>query len=599
MNTKANTNQNEENIWRYKLLGICFAALAVLIVIQVVRIQFGADAKALRENGDLLKTEVRTIYPARGQIYDRWGHILAGNITVYEVGADLQAVRNPETISLTLVGVLHSNYADVYAAASKKPSLDPSNPAIYATLADYVTAEQKDTILKIGADLAAQNSKPDKNGNVPSLDGLVFTPHLMRSYPEKDVASNILGFVNRQGVGYFGVEEKFNDLLAGTPVKVEMPLDPNQVGDTPKVPDGASLVLTIDREIQASMESVLDEGVKSSGADGGALLVMDPRTGEMLAMAVTPRLDLNQYWQYGDVYPDSTPFNRAVSQAYEPGSVYKVLTMAAALDDGKVKPDTPFLDTGVFEIGGIKIYDWDNGAWGPQTMLGCMEHSLNVCLAWVGSKVGATDFYRYMQAFGIGHMTGIDLGDEAPGRLKVPGDADWYDADLGTNSFGQGVSATPVQMVMAISAVVNDGKMVTPHVVRSLIDNGRQYNTPLQIAGTPISAETAHTESEMLATSLELKSSNALVEGYRVAGKTGTAEIPTPYGYTSNLTNASFVGWGPVDDPRFLVYIWLEKPTASPWGSVVAAPVFKEAVEKLVILMNIPPDDVRKKLTGK
>jgi cell division protein FtsI/penicillin-binding protein 2 len=598
MNSSTNADSHEDNIWRYKLLGICFAALAVLIVVQVVRIQFGADAKALRENGDLLRTEVRTIYPARGSIYDRWGHILAGNNTVYEVGADLQAVRNPETIALTLVGVLHSNYADVYAAASKKPSLDPNNPAIYATLADYVTPQQKDAILKIGADLAGQNTKPDKYGNVPSLSGLVFTPHLMRSYPEKDLASNILGFVNRQGEGFFGVEEKFNDLLAGTPVKVEMPLDPNRVEEIPKVPDGASLVLTIDREIQAAMESILDDGVKSSGSDGGALLVMDPRTGEILAMAVTPRLDLNQYWNYSEVYPDSTPFNRAVSQAYEPGSVYKVLTMAAALDSGKVKPDTEFLDTGVFEIGGIKIYNWDSGAWGPQTMVGCLEHSLNVCLAWVASRVGPTTFYKYMQAFGIGHLTGIDLGGEAPGRLKIPGDADWYDADLGTNAFGQGVSATPVQMLMAVSAIANNGKMVTPHVVRSLIDNGRQYNTPLQIAGVPISAETAHTESEMLATSLELESSNALVEGYRVAGKTGTAEIPTPYGYTSSMTNASFVGWGPVDDPRFLVYVWLEKPTSSPWGSVVAAPVFKEAVEKLVILMNLPPDNVRKKLAG-
>jgi cell division protein FtsI/penicillin-binding protein 2 len=510
----------------------------------------------------------------------------------------LQAVRNPETIALTLVGVLHANYADVYAAASKKASYDPNNLALYSTLADYITPDQKNAILKIGADLARQNTNPDKNGNFPSLSGLVFTPHLMRSYPEKDLASNILGFVNRQGEGFFGVEEKFNDLLAGTPVKVEMPLDPNRVGDMPKVPDGASLVLTIDREIQAAMESILDDGVSSSGADGGALLVMDPRTGEILAMAVTPRLDLNQYWKYSDVYPGSTPFNRAVSQSYEPGSVYKVLTMAAALDSGKVRPETQFLDTGIFEIGGIKIYNWDSGAWGPQTMTGCMEHSLNVCLAWVGSKLGPTTFYKYMQAFGIGHLTGIDLGGEVPGRLKIPGDADWYDADLGTNSFGQGVSATTVQMLMAVSAIANDGKMVTPHVVRSLIDNGRQYNTPLQIAGTPISAQTAHTESEMLATSLELESSNALVEGYRVAGKTGTAEIPTPYGYTSNMTNASFVGWGPVDDPRFLVYVWLEKPTSSPWGSVVAAPLFKSAVDKLVILMNLPPDDVRKKLTG-
>jgi cell division protein FtsI/penicillin-binding protein 2 len=181
-------------------------------------------------------------------------------------------------------------------------------------------------------------------------------------------------------------------------------------------------------------------------------------------------------------------------------------------------------------------------------------------------------------------------------RLKIPGDEDWYDADLGTNAFGQGVSATPLQMVAAISALANDGKMMAPRIVRSIIKDGHQYNTEERMVGLPISADTAHTETEMLARSLELEASDALIDGYRVAGKTGTAEIPTPYGYTSNVTNASFVGWGPLPENRFVVYIWLEKPTTSIWGSEVAAPVFAEAVQRLVVLMDIPPDDVRNAL---
>jgi cell division protein FtsI/penicillin-binding protein 2 len=225
-----------------------------------------------------------------------------------------------------------------------------------------------------------------------------------------------------------------------------------------------------------------------------------------------------------------------------------------------------------------------------------MQHSLNVCLAWIATQVGAKTFYNYMQEFGMGHLTGVDLAGENPGRLKRPGDADWYEADLGTKSFGQGIAATPVQMVMAISAIANDGQMVTPRILKAIVDNGRQYNTSPQIAGMPISDDTAHELTELLATSLEVESSIALVEGYRVAGKTGTAEIPTPFGYTSNQTNASFVGWGPVSDPRFLVYVWLEKPTSAPWGSVVAAPVFRKVVERLVVLMDIPPDQIRKRL---
>lgn len=312
-------------------------------------------------------------------------------------------------------------------------------------------------------------------------------------------------------------------------------------------------------------------------------------------MATSPRLDLNEFWRYGEVFEGATPFNRAVSGTYEPGSVFKVLTMASALDSDTVKPQTPFLDTGAIEIGGIVIRNWDSGAWGPQDMLGCMQHSLNVCLAWVAKQVGANQFYTYMDAFGFGHLTGVDMALEDSGRLKHPGDSDWYEADLGTNTFGQGVAVTPLQMAAAISAMANDGKMMVPRIVLSIIDDGKQYNTSPQVAGMPVSDETAHELTKMLATSLEVESSAALVEGYRVAGKTGTAEIPTPFGYTSNQTNASFVGWGPVDDPRFLVYVWLEKPTTSPWGSVVAAPVFREVVERLVVMMNLPPDDIRKR----
>jgi cell division protein FtsI/penicillin-binding protein 2 len=231
-------------------------------------------------------------------------------------------------------------------------------------------------------------------------------------------------------------------------------------------------------------------------------------------------------------------------------------------------------------------------------MTGCLQHSLNVCLAWVSTQLGKDDFYAYMQQFGLGHLTGIDLAGETTGRLKLPNDTDWYDVDLGTNAFGQGVSVTPIQMIMAASAIANKGQMPRPHVLRATVQGGRQYEIPIEIVGTPISAATAQTLNTMLANSLENESSLALVPGYRLAGKTGTASIPTADGYTSTRTNASFVGWGPVDDPRFIVYIWLEKPTASIWGSETAAPVFKQVVQKLVVLMGIPPDQIRLSLSG-
>ncbi|HEX2981709.1 MAG TPA: penicillin-binding transpeptidase domain-containing protein [Anaerolineaceae bacterium] len=242
------------------------------------------------------------------------------------------------------------------------------------------------------------------------------------------------------------------------------------------------------------------------------------------------------------------------------------------------------------------MHNWDGGAWGQQDMVGCMKHSLNVCLAWIANELGPAKFYEYIQSFGIGHRTGIDLAGEVTFPLRLPGDGQWILMDLGTNSFGQGLAVTPIQMIMAIGSVANDGKMMAPHILRATVDNGRQYNTTPQVVGTPITAETARTLTQMLTRSLEEESSDALVAGYHLAGKTGTAEIPSEYGYTSNVTNASFVGWGPSDDPKFIVYVWLEKPTADIWGSVVAAPLFRDITTDLVVLMDLPPDDVRQQL---
>jgi cell division protein FtsI/penicillin-binding protein 2 len=274
--------------------------------------------------------------------------------------------------------------------------------------------------------------------------------------------------------------------------------------------------------------------------------------------------------------------------------------MAAALDTGMVDPNTTYLDTGEFQIGGVGIKNWDEGAWGLQNMVGCLQHSLNTCMAWLATQLGPQNFYGYLNRFGFGSRTGLDMASEAAGRLKVPGDADWYPVDLGTNSFGQGLSATPLQVMTAASAVANKGHMVTPHTLYAMLRDGHQFNVPPQYAGTPITAETAVTLTEMLAVSLEVEASQALVPGYRIAGKTGTAQIPTPYGiYDFSQTNTSFIGWGPVDDPKFMVYVWLERPTTSTWGSQTAAPVFSEVAQKTVILLDIPPDAVRLQMAAR
>lgn len=583
-----------EQSWRYRLISALLLVVPVLIFFQLFRIQVSPEQRQrFQEQINSISGETADIVPPRGLIYDRNGELLAGNQTVYEVGVELAQVTDVDTIVLALSSVLGEDQSTISGLIRD----GMANNAVHVTIANYVSQDQHDKL--VGMQEEFDRLFQNVHGKAArSLNGLSFQPFLQRTYPEKSQASEILGFVNRQGRGYFGVEEKYNDWLAGKSRQVWWPYDPVEAARLPDVPEGTSLVLTIDRSIQASMEDLIDQEVDKTGSDSGTIVVLDPKTGEVLAMATTPRMDLNQFWLAGKIFSPGTPFNRAVSGTYEPGSVYKVLTMAAGLDSGAVTPDTEFLDRGVIEIGGTVIRNWNGGAWGPQDMQGCMQHSLNVCLAWVAKRMGPSTFYTYMQRFGIGHLSGVDMAGDVPGRLKLPGDSDWYEADLGTNAFGQGVAATPLQMASAISAVANDGKIMAPHVVRSLISKGYQKDIEPQVISTPITSKTAQTLSELLARSLENESSDALIDGYRVAGKTGTAEIPTPFGYTSDLTNASFVGWGPVDNPRFLVYIWLEKPRTSQWGSEVAAPVFRQAVERLVLLMNIPPDNIRKQLLG-
>ena len=561
--------------------GLAFAALAVII--QIIRIQTSDQAEVFLSQGDRYAGEFQMFYPERGEIYDRNGHLLAGNRTVYEVGVSLREIENPEAMASALSATLGLTYDDVYRKMTESPETWE-----YVVIQDYVAVEAVDKLKGLVQQL--------DDADDPRLSGLAFKPHLQRSYPENALASNVLGFVTRDGRGYFGIEEKYNDLLAGNPVQVWVPSDPNRATEIPRVPNGTTLVLTLNRDLQAKVESILDESLSEYGAANGTIIVTDPRNGEILAMATTPRMDLNNYGNYFELYDNGSQYNRSIGMTYEPGSVFKVLTMAAALDAGTVTPDTTFIDTGIIEVGGISIYNWNRDAWGQQNMTDCMQHSLNVCLAWLSSQMGTQTFYDYMERFGIGHPTGVDLSGEAPGRLKRPGDGDWYPVDLGTNSFGQGIAVTPLQMLMAASAIANEGKMATPHVLYSMLRDGHQYNVPPQYAGAPISAETARTLNELLANSLEQESSMALLPGYRLAGKTGTAQIPTEYGYDMSETNVSFVGWGPVDDPQFMVYVWMETPSSSIWASETAAPVFSRVAEQTVILLNIPPDAVRQQL---
>src|SRR3989337_1809208 len=309
----------------------------------------------------------------------------------------------------------------------------------------------------------------------------------------------------------------------------------------------------------------LGEAIESSQAEAGQVIIMDPRNGEILAMAAYPSLDPNHYepWLVR-AEEDEAGITPAVAAQYEPGSTFKVLTMAAALSAGSVRPDDVFVDTGVIEVGGVPIRNWDFGAWGPQTMIGCMQYSLTVCLAYVASqKLTAAPFYSYLTEFGVGQLTGIDLAGEVAGQLRTPRHPEWTESDLGTNAFGQGVSVTPIQLLAAVSAIANGGDMVQPHVVRQVVSSEGAYWPSPTTLGRPISARTSQTLTDMLIESLEDEALLIDLAGYRFAGKTGTAQIPSDYGYDPNLTVASFIGWGPMPSPRLLVLVRIDRPPIS------------------------------------
>ncbi|MBE0699461.1 MAG: penicillin-binding protein 2, partial [Anaerolineaceae bacterium] len=465
------------------------------------------------------------IYPERGKIYDRYGHLLAGNKPIYAININPVQVKNPETIARTLADVAGFDYQEVFAAATTPYTVEggPFYIPFAARVGPEVIARIEEIDKEFSNPPAGRIFK--KKEIPPSLAGLEWKVEWMRVYPENDTAGNILGFIpylnanmedkvqpnvriegffnmNTEEVPYIGVEGFYNRELGGTPRTFVVPYDPNKLTELPDVPKGSDIILTIDREIQREMEDIVDRAVEKSGAVSGTIVVLDPRNGEILAMAVTPRLDSNEYWNLEKVLPAPLKFNRAVSQFYEPGSVFKVLTMAIGLDSGAVQPETEFIDTGSIEIGGIVIQNWDRAAYGPQSMEGCMKYSLNVCLAWVATQVTAERFYPYLKSFGIGRRTRVDLAGEEFSRLYIP-NLDTTIADLGTNAFGQGLAVTPLQLASAISAVANDGKIMAPHIAKAIVSNGRQRYIEPVVVSSPISADTAHKLTEMLANSVE------------------------------------------------------------------------------------------------
>jgi cell division protein FtsI/penicillin-binding protein 2 len=303
-----------EHGWRYYSIAFVFGIIGVLIFWRAYSLQTGAQATAFIDQSEFFSQLLKTIYPPRGEIYDRNGNLLAGNRTVYEIGMELASIQDPKAIALALSALVDAEYSHVLDIIEDATEAG----LVYAIAKDYVLPEKIELLRAYNPNLPPEPEDSYRCSNDPALAALICRPHLARSYPEADLASNILGFVTQDSNGNFGVEQQYQDLLAGLPENIMVPTDPNRVQELPQIPGGASLVLTLDREIQAMVEDVLDEHVEKTGAESGTAIVMDPLTGEILAMTSTPRLDLNDYQDYVNIFTDSKPYNRAVGQIYEP-----------------------------------------------------------------------------------------------------------------------------------------------------------------------------------------------------------------------------------------------------------------------------------------
>ncbi|MBC7236971.1 MAG: penicillin-binding protein 2 [Chloroflexi bacterium] len=512
---------------------------------------------------------------ARGNILDRHGHYLASSTVEYEVAVSprLLGPKQRERLLPELATILNQ---------------EPSR------LQSLLAQQQSDYIL-LGTNLPPEVGKRFETME-QSSDAFSIQVDFRRVYPDGSLAASLLGFVDYQGHGQYGLEKYYDRELSGTPGRWYGIRDPwgKQIlvtlGGYQPARDGADLILTIDRNIQYMAERILREGLVRYRAQGGNVIVLDPRTGAVLAMANLPTYEPGRYGECAERDGLEVFINTSISALYEPGSTFKPVTLAAGLEAHVITPQSTYDDRGEIIVGNRRIWNSNQAAYGITNMTQMIAKSLNVGAAHVANLLGPTRFYEIVRRFGFFEATGVDLAFEERGLMRVPGDPYWHMSDLGANSYGQGISVTPLQMAVAYATLANDGIMMRPYVVQEIWQNGElvQSRQPFVVRRV-VSAETARQVTQILVDAVEMGMEKAVLPGYRLAGKSGTSGIPTRDGYDSQDTIASFVGYGPVEDPRFVILVKFDRPREGKWGLEVAAPEFRRMAEMLVDYWAIPP----------
>jgi len=570
--------------WRAALLGLALVVGGVAIVARLAYIQVidheRYEQLALEEHSD--KEEIRA---SRGAILDRNGFPLATSLDVFDLYIDRRAWAGDQSLAQVT-----ANKLSLYLGTQPGAVL-PGVPTDASSLLSFLLDPGKDPIQLIATALDYDVGHELEDMYLPGVTLAVATK---RYYPEGDIGSALLGFLGRDHLGLAGLEADLDSMLAGTPGAIYFersgagqPIAFGRNHIIEGVP-GSDVRLTIDRYIQRLIETELDFRLKAHQASGGSIIVMDPKTGAILAMASRPSFKLSELSLDS---PDLSLYrNRAVTDLYEPGSVMKVVTMATAIDLGLVTPGTTFYDAGSVDKGGYTFKNWDFSAHGIQTMTQLLQKSLNTGSIWLSDLIGATRLYASLERFGFGRSTHSGFGGESEGLVRTNQEDGWYPSDLATNSYGQGIAATPLQVITAISAVINGGTLMQPYFISEVDgpDGRRTYDpVPIEQVVTP---ETSKTMLKMLNDVVDgVPLHRGQVKGYSAGGKTGTTLVSIPTGYALDSTIATFVGFAPAEDPEFIMLVKIDQPKDDPLGGVVAAPVFGKLAPLILAYLNVPP----------
>ncbi|MEK7598095.1 MAG: penicillin-binding protein 2 [Patescibacteria group bacterium] len=543
-----------------------FLLFIVFYLAIVVRLFFLQVIYAPSNKSSYLKTN--KLYPVRGKIYDQKNQSLVLNQNSYQLYIEPKKVKDKEELLQLLSKSLEIEEASISA------KLDMSKD--WVAISGGLPQEQKDKIDRL------------------KLKGIGFDYQTKRFYPEASLSAHLLGFLGKdnqgEDVGYLGLEGFYNRDLRGLPGFLETERDiigrPILIGVQQRVEaeNGRDLTLTIDKNIQEISKKRLLEGLDKYKAKKGCIITADPKTMAILSLICLPDYDLEKYYLFNENFYK----NLAISDLYEPGSVFKPLIVAAALEEKKIKPNDIYNETGQVSVGEYNIKTWNDKYEGRISMTRILEKSSNVGMVYIGEKLGNKKIYNYLEKFGFGQNTNIDLEGEAGGYLKPK--ANWYPIDYATVTFGQGIAITPIQMIRAFASIINGGYLMKPYVVKKIISENKVTEIKPKIDRRVISQMTSDIIKKMLISTVENAEAKwDRPKGFSIGGKTGTAQVPIKGIYDTSKTIASFIGFAPAENPKFLTFVVLYEPQTSQWGSETAAPLFFEIVKDLIVYYGILP----------